>query len=479
MAYENWWLGMAFGSSPNEPFPTWTDVTSSVEAFNAYITATTGEDSEATSDTGSMSWQLNNSDQSFTPGNVNSPYYPNVKSGVQVWLRETIGTRTFDIFRGYLAWPEIESWASSTADAPRDQTITVTAVDRLTRLGMADQFVSTLAEYIRYNGGTALVAHWPMSDAGVPFDSLVSSPLLARTSVQTINYGDFTEQAGSATCTPASAAGPAGEDVSFAEYDMDLRTVGGLLRPARSIITSALIPDGLLTLSAGQVMTVVAWVRSDWRATDTESWPLNILFTDPAVGALTLYRQDGADATWLLEVAGATALSASFVGPIAPADRWTLVAMRLGFTPATAELWVDDEQTVGTLSGVAPSLLTVTDVRMPDGNFAGSLAQVQIYIGAEADYTFAQFQAQRAAGLTGLEYQTTGERIRTILQYAGVPDGELGEIGDGQSYMQRAELAGQTPAAAMAVAAETEQGRLYVSGSGRVVFDDRRTIYTV
>jgi len=45
--------------------------------------------------------------------------------------------------------------------------------------------------------------------------------------------------------------------------------------------------------------------------------------------------------------------------------------------------------------------------------------------------------------------------------------------------MQAATLAGDTPLTAMRDAERTEQGLLYVDGSGNLIFKDRRTLYNI
>jgi hypothetical protein len=82
-------------------------------------------------------------------------------------------------------------------------------------------------------------------------------------------------------------------------------------------------------------------------------------------------------------------------------------------------------------------------------------------------------------GLFGLERQSTGERIRTILQYAGVDPSELGRIDNGASLMQVARMAGRGPMDLVAEAVATEQGEFYADGSGLPVFTGRVRLYNI
>src|SRR2546423_12299295 len=103
---------------------------------------------------------LDNRDHRFTFGNVSSPLSPNWKPGRRIRCYEVIGNRRFDVFSGYIQPPETDDWAESGAD----QYMTLTAVDRLGRLGTARTMISTLAEHIIYNGGSSLVAYWSLLD---------------------------------------------------------------------------------------------------------------------------------------------------------------------------------------------------------------------------------------------------------------------------------------------------------------------------
>ena len=108
--------------------------------------------------------------------------------------------------------------------------------------------------------------------------------------------------------------------------------------------------------------------------------------------------------------------------------------------------------------------------------FNGTISHVQIYVGPGA-YTRSMHLAQAAAGYTGLYGQTTGQRIVTLAQYAGIPAAELSNVDPGIAPMQKATLTGQSPLAEMRVAETTEQGRLRTNGQGLLVFDSRLRRY--
>ena len=188
-------------------------------------------------------------------------------------------------------------------------------------------------------------------------------------------------------------------------------------------------------------------------------------------------KQDGAEGTWLLDTFG-SGMTGSCEGPIAASDRWTIIGIRWGDTPLVQELWVDDQQIVGTPGGsVSGTTSEISHLYMPAGRFDGSIAHVQIYIGDEDAYTFDDFTAQRRVGLDGFDRQSTGDRINTVLDFAGWPAGRR-DIDPGEAVMQPLQLAGKRPLEPLEEATETEQGRLFAR-AGRVVFHDRRRVHDV
>lgn len=468
--YDKWWLGMAFGSPPNDPNPIWTDVTPYVEAFTGHISATSGASPETTGDTGSFVAQLKNSDQRFTPGNMLSPHYPNIKSGVQVWLRETIGYETFDIFRGHIGWPEIESWALSTASAPRDQAITITAVDRLAWLATAPPFISTVAAHILGNGttSTTLVAYYPLNDGPKTFRA--EGPVAPEITAEKI-LNLATTPLTPATITAAGGGAPPGDDITALVLRPDVQDVLG----TQTFISSyqLTVDPTVTTLAAGEVLTILLWIRPDEDVVTANQLAVTMSIGAPStiMGLKGNAYVSGVASKW--EVGTSIGPTGSVLGTGVGRGVWDLIGFQFAYSPNTFNLFSGGKLQVGVLTGVhfgsAINSLWVEAV-------SGRVAHLQIYKGA---FTAADYVAQRQVGLYGLEGQTTGARIRTVAQYAGVPAGELALIDPGVSYLQRATLAGRTPTEAMSEAVETEQGDLHANGAGRTVFADRRRLYNV
>jgi len=87
---------------------------------------------------------------------------------MRVRLRETIGYRSFTHFDGNMLQPDL-----TIQTAGIDQVVALAATDRIGRLQNGRKFISTLAEYIVYNGGSTLKAYWPLDESRAPFRDVV------------------------------------------------------------------------------------------------------------------------------------------------------------------------------------------------------------------------------------------------------------------------------------------------------------------
>ncbi|MFF7200525.1 carbohydrate binding domain-containing protein [Streptomyces sp. NPDC008141] len=82
-----------FGSTLGTPAGSiaWTDISQWVDIQQAGITVTRGaQDEQAESQTGTATLTLDNSDGRFTSGLATSPYFPNVRKNVPIWVRLVI-----------------------------------------------------------------------------------------------------------------------------------------------------------------------------------------------------------------------------------------------------------------------------------------------------------------------------------------------------------------------------------------------------
>jgi len=113
-----------FGFDPGDPSqtpPTWTDITDYViaPAGSAFISASAGRQYElASPEAGEMTIAVNNLSSVFTPGNADSPFYPDVVLGTPLHVAAWWGGRWYHIGMGYVerwpqAWPDLPQWGIS------------------------------------------------------------------------------------------------------------------------------------------------------------------------------------------------------------------------------------------------------------------------------------------------------------------------------------------------------------------------------
>lgn len=434
------------------------DITQYVDTVQTPMNTSTGSTAETSGETGSATITVNNARQWFTPGNPRSPFGPNITAGRRIWIEEVVGYSRFSNFSGYLEFPEIETWTQSDGASPRDQTLTLSVVDRLNRLTNGEPFTSTLAAHVMYEGvkSGALRAYYTLSENGPPFADQLGgtylAPSLAAYGTRYLSYGQS-----------AIAPGDDAASVGFSFATVNSQNLGGYLEGQDPIVGVPVADTDVVTLVAwcvvddANALPAIAWLSANGIALQLDVITPNIQ---------TYLFIDGLD-TFL-------------GGPVVSIGRPFMVAVRVRKSPPLAELWVDGVTSTGTLAG-APlgAVLQLGRVWQVGNWLAGRVGHVQVYVGPEADFNATHLAAQRAVGIHGLEGQLTGERARTLLRYAGVGEGELSRIDDGTVFMQGASLAGQTAGSALRVAEATEQGRLGVDGSGLVTFADRRRLYNI
>lgn len=471
MAYEAWTVEVEYEAG------VWTDITSRVDTASNPFTILNGDTPESSTDTGGVTLPLQNHDQAFTPGNTLSALA--LRPGLRVRVRETANGQTFDRALGYTAYPEIQAWTQSNATTPRDQLLILPVIDRAAWVAQGRKFIGTLAEHIVHEGGTTLKAYWPLREQALPVETVETDPWpLPNTQITRAAAGYYPNDPSVPSMTFAGATPISGDDTPGCDF-----------QPSRDMTVPIVVEtvelvgyrDTPLTLSSGQVCTLVAWVNPDAQLPAINSpvpvW-LNYLDAneDPLSGVISAAIGISTGA-WYGSAAHVD-WSGTVNGPAVPSDMWFPIAIRLGFNPAVLELWVGTNVYTATMTVTTPNPGSMNHMRI-GRSFDGSVAHVQVYIGAESDWDRTDFLAQHQMGLYGGDRQSTGERIRTVLRYAGVAPGELGAIDEGASLMQPMSLAGRGPIDVIADAVATEQGEFYADGAGQFVFADRIRLLNV
>lgn len=448
-------------ADPDSDTPVWVDISERVLGVYGVDVAGGRQNELVAGEPRRVQFALLNRDGALTSGNSSSPYWPWWKQGRRLRMRETIGVRTFDLFDGYIEAPVESVVTQVVGDTDSDVTVMVAAVDLLGRLEAGRTFLSTLAEHIVYEGGTDLAAYWPMDSV----TSILSQAPGDDSALYPFRYG------------PQPVADPAAELTTLAPGD-DLPT-SMRFQDGHTGLTGALA----ITLGADDAITLVQWVQIDPATAGVfiQSFDITILETGPsAFPHLSIFYDAGSVwEAWLFSGGGLSGLITSTV-PVVP-DRPTLVGVRYQPSTATMELWVDDTVTSLGLAGAAPATSKIIETLVPagataTGGYQGLMAHAQIYVGT--DWGHEDFLAQREVGIGGMAGQSTGERVTAIADFAGVPAGRR-DIDPGVTAMTRARLAGRKPTDLLTEAVTTEQGRLLMSGDGRLTFHDRRRLYNI
>ncbi len=116
-------VDIGFGSGPLATTPSWTDITTFVQA----MTINRGRSSVRQEfDAGSLTLVLDNTDGRFDPNNSSSPYDPNLKLGTPVRIQALHSVTTFDLFRGH-----IDVWPLTYPQSGKDAVVTLDCVENL------------------------------------------------------------------------------------------------------------------------------------------------------------------------------------------------------------------------------------------------------------------------------------------------------------------------------------------------------------
>lgn len=476
MSSTPWGTSVIFEVSSAAPDadPAWVDLSDRVLDVGQPLEIAEGRQTELVDvEPAVFSVQLRNRDDALTPGNPTSPYASWWKQGRRCRFREIVGHLGFDLFDGYLEIPEQTVRTQVPGATDSDVTMTVTGIDLVGKHRNGRTFVSTLGEHIMLRGGSTLAGYWPMGESDGPdVAAAVGGPWNLT---QTPRYNGFANAPNAApgSITYGSAGVAPADDLGSVLFDPSLST-DPFTDYVRSLTLFGLRPS-TITLNAGQTLTVACWTRPGDIAADAFQSSLAISLgssTSTSVSASVgvfegeIFAGAGNGANW----AGAV------TGPVVPRDQAIPVAVRVSFSPNVLELWVRGEVYTGSLTVSSATAATFDQIEIGE-RYPGAVNHAQIYLGAASDWDHTDFVAQSEMGLCGLERQTTGERVATIADYAGVP-ASLRDIDPGQSVMQVARLAGKTAAQAWDEARDTEQGRLF-AGGGRLVFHDRARIYNV
>lgn len=447
-------LTIEVSSAAPGDMPVWVDISDTVRP--AWDTATGRQSELSSTEPGRATLVLLN-DGRYTTGNPDS-VYPWWRQARRVRIRETVGYTTFDLFDGFVERPRgTHRIDEADADAPQDATVAISAVDLIGRLGRSARLISTLGAHIMHHGGPTQRGYWPMGGSARTWtDATGTQPSLE---VHVTTATNLTAEA----VDPGAGVVASADDLSVVSMT---NTSGHMdLRAPTSV-----------TLEPGETLTAAVWVNVE-NSTELLLYPITVTVdeTPTATGTIVVTYDLAVESDITATLTG-MGLTGTVTGPPPKVGEPTLIAVRYSYSPPAFALWVNGYHASVTPAGSAPTATTVSEVRFGEMH-SGLIGHAQLYVGVAEDWTTDDLAAQYAMGFDGLEHQSTGERVRTLADYAGIPAGGR-DIDRGAAIMTAARLAGRFPADALAEAVETEQGRLFVTG-GRLTFRDRRAVHDI
>jgi len=414
---------VSFTTQPDDPSPVWVDITSYVRlplAEGGGIKITYGrQDQFETTQAARLSLTLINTDGKFTPGNVSSLYYPNVKKGRRIRVSSTWAGSTFIRFAGFIAPPAIVE-----------------------------------IEYLQ----DAPVVYYPLGeDQGSLQAGNVSAAVQSPMAVTPFGGGS------NANITFGSATGPTTESLTSALFTRVSATAGAYLLAPLNGFTSGSDPSILLeafmSANTAQEMGIA-------RLDDGTSNIYLALGTNSSGKLTASYLSTGFSYT----LTSAATITDGLTHHVA-------VRQTTSGGATSAALFLDGTSVATTSIGSSQFDMArlIGGGGITNSAFAGTLSHVAAYSGTAI--TDARIAQHSLAGSTGFSGESSGNRIHRLALYAGVPDSEIAfEVGLSTSITNQ-DTTGQQPITLMQDVAATEGGVLFDSRTGLLSFHGRSHRY--
>ncbi len=444
---------VAFDTVPDDPSPVWTDVSQWVR-LEVGVAITTGRaDEYAAVQTGTCKLALDNTDGRFTPGNVGSPYWPNVKirRKLRVSYTNPAGGPTIYRFTGYMEeWPV--EWPTGGQTYSVSQ---ISATDRFKRLGDHDPLHSIITEEYLLDGPVANFTLGEPTGSTTAGDTSKSGyPALASVQLGTGGVLTFGANTGPPT--------------------------DGLPAPAFTPVNAT---NGLYLQGTGPAAT----------GTDgtLECFMLTSVAAQQCVAQMT-----AADGSWIqIYTTAAGKLAATNSNPVYPFTNFALLSSasfddghthHVALTQAvsggtiTVNLVVDGVSVAsGTYTGTVTSAWQTINIGGTaqatwGALFNGTISNVAVYASA---LSVPRLLSHSQAGTTGFSGERSDQRIARLASYAGVPTAEQSLESGLSTSIAAVDITGMTPLKAMQDVADTEGGLLFIDGAGQLTFQARSHRY--
>lgn len=450
---------IAFTTTPSDPAPVWVDVSSYVEA-HTNIPISRGRPDELNAIQPSrFSVTLDNRDGRFTPGNMSSPYYPNVKKGRRIRVRAMwpLAGSYADRASGYIdEWPV--AWPDGTSAM---STVTVTASSRLARLGRGSELRSIIEEELLVDGPTA---YYPYGDpAGTTRAGNVSTS--TQPPMTAVALGSPAAAAG---IFFGQSTGPGTDDLTAPLFTRTDNNNGFYMRSihdqeiVRSTDTSFLMECFFNTTTADTTMMQITTGGSG-SATVTRTSTLAV----SAAGKLVAGGAFNMGAYMLITSAATVTDGATHHAALRETTDGTTI---------TSTLYLDGAVAASTTNviGWAGRIWLLAGGLAPPYN--GTLSHIAVYSGT-TEITTARILQHATSGLTGFSGERSDQRIVRLANYAGVPASEVTTETGLSTSLTNQITNGKTALALMTEVIDTEGGTLFDARNGNLTFHARSHRY--
>jgi phage tail protein X len=387
-----------------------------------------------------MTIHLDNITGRFTPG---SSSWVNLDLGCVIRRTAIVDGVSHVRFTGYVDAIDSPDWVN----APFEKTVTVTASDRLGRMG--SERAGTMLSPLDYETLAVSSPHfyYPMNEEAdaTQLTSIGSDPqpLLRVTS--------------GGTMTLASAQGVPSDTRQVPKFESIFDDAGNLTSGADYFSAIFASP---VTYDITHAICISAWFRVDATWANTPVARVAEL-TDGTSSFLIRINASGV----LEGVVGAVTVT----GPgIAAGGSALYHAVLVAIPGVTARLYVNGTQYVG---GIC-SAVTVSNTAMYIGGpWHGSISNVSVY--SHNVLSQADVDALYSAGLTGLDGMMSDAAMAAVATWAGVPAAELVSSPPAQTRVGNIQIAGKSAAEVLRLIAAAEGGIIFADGSGILQFHTR------
>jgi len=462
---------IAFATTPDDPSPTWVDVTQWVQV-NSGISITRGrqnEHGEISASTCTLT--LDNADGRFTPDRSASPYYPNVKKGRRLRVSVTDNAVTYRRFTGY-----IDEWAVSWPTARTNQAfVDITASSRLARLGRGAELRSMAGQEILED---APVLYYPLGESEEEPGTGQAGNIATAT-----QYPLTIRQVGSGgTLTFGTGAGSATDEMPAPTFTASSSGAGGITDGKHlwngetaglsSTADTHMIVECFFTLTSANDHEVLL---------DFPPAPGNGRFTVATAGF-----SPNRKIAWSYN--GITAVGSTTIA----ANTRSHVAVKLvrSGTTITFSVWLDGvAETMDVTQVTSTSLYSMpymgvggpggsTIESAADGRFlTGEVSHVAVFRGT-SDLSGTRIIAHRNAGRTGFSGESSDARVDRFARYAGIPTAEVSTETGMSTGLKYQVTDDRIALSVMQDATATEGGLLFDARDGALTFHARSHRYT-